>query len=311
MNTNEENQKAGTPAEKCVTTRLHRYSYDLYTDEGREAWERLQAELGAKGVKCQEMWGDLNGPASLPDGAQESVEEIVIDLSHIFSNQWNTIWPEPQGKCNGERVHDWYKYYEVRGRKCARGHWVEITPQLQAAREQTSTCAYCGKHYGPMHAKAPTNGFCDACLDSPYLKETELKLLRLVPLSEERNYSDDTLPEGLRQLYVERQTTGANSRANQRKDKQRQSVLDEYQEKVDSVTKANGNAVIERDGKLWLWERGVDLENVIYYSHTQSFEFFWRNKYSGGPSQSVKEKMVTLLESERFPYKYQIAKADK
>lgn len=302
---------------RVLTTVLHRYNFDLTNAEQAKQWRELANKLHASGVKHFHAWGDVNGPASLPDGATESTETVVLDLAYIFNDQWNSVYasddPRRSGKCDGERLHDWYQYYEIRGLKRARGHYLEITPAMQQIRRDTLTCGYCGKHYGPLHAKAPSNGFCDACLDSPYLKETELKLLRLVSLADKRDYNDDTLPEGFRALYVERQTVGNNSRAVARREKQKADVLKEFQDKLDSVTKAEGDAVIERDGKLWLHARGVDLENVIYYTHSRRFGFFWRSKYSGGVSASVEQAMRELLEGknggEKFPYPYAFEKA--
>ena len=304
MNTHTSEQ---TETRTTLKTRLHRYHFNLTDATEREAWNTLHNKLLASGAHHFHAWGSVNGPEHTFDGT-ESVEDVELETGHIFGDQWNATT---------ERVFDWSQYYEVKGRKLARGHWLEITDEMKAARIQTLACGYCGKQYGrnveqlafaPIHSTPPpANGFCDACLDSPYLKETELKLLRLVPLSETRNYNDDTLPKGFRELYVSRQTTGNDSRAAQRKAKQRADVLEEYQEQLDSVTKAEGNAVIEREGKLWLHDHGVDLEHVIYYKHTRRFGFFWRNKYSGGASPSVVEAMRAILEKkgDSFPYAYE------
>lgn len=278
-------------------TKLHRYDFRLIDPEQAKAWTALQKKL--KGRKCLEMCGDVNGPKSLPDGASETVEDVTIELRHIFNDQWNTTT---------DRVFDWYKFYEVRGMSRACGHWLEITDEMQAARMQTVSCGYCGTHYSrnvdqvsfntlPFPPE-PADGFCNACLDSAYLKETELHLLRLRPKSEDRgNHAPLTTEERetLLARYVDRQTTGADSRAVQRREKQRRDVIEESGKDIQ-------NATTERDGKLWLWDHGVDLENVIYYSHTSKFSFGWRSPLS----PSVKSKMLDVLSG--FPFDYEFAK---
>lgn len=280
MNT-EENQNP------TVQTKLHRYDFHLADHKHSEAWKTLQKQLN--GRKCLEMWGDVNGPEDLPDGASETVEDVTIELRHIFNDQWNTTT---------ERVFDWYKFYEIRGLNRARGHWLEIMPEMREAREKTFGCGYCGKQYGPHHGEAPTDGFCASCLDSPYLKETELHLLRLRPMSEDRGLRAPLNADeraALLPRYVDRQTTGADSRAAQRREKQRRDVIEKADKEIQ-------NATSERDGMLWLWDKGVDLENVIYYNHTSKFSFGWRSPLS----PNVKSKMLDVLCE--FPFDYEFHK---
>ncbi len=231
-----------------------------------------------------------NPPAWTDQG--ETTEQVNIETNCIFDNQWNT---------ETDRVFDWYQYYEHDGAKVARGHWLEITPAMQEARDKTLKCGYCGKHYGIYHGKAPANGFCDACLDSEYLKESELKLLRLLPLSEERDYNKGLSAEERADLlpqYVERQTISTDSRAVKRRNKQRQDVID----KADKETSA---AIMERDGMLWLWDQGLSLDNVIFYSHTETFSFGWRSPLS----DSVVSKILDVISE--FHFNYEIIREGK
>lgn len=277
-----------------VQTKLHRYHISLTSEEGRADWRKLSDELRAKGLKHFHACG--NKPPTHRE--RETIEDVTIELAHIFNDQWNTTT---------ERVFDWFQYYEVNGAHCARGHWLEITDAMHAARMQTVSCGYCGKHYGrsieqlsfePIFALEPADGFCNACLDSPYLKETELHLLRLRPMSEDRgNRAPLTADEhaALLPKYVSRQTTGADSRSAQRREKQRRDVIEESEKDI-------RNATTERDDMLWLWDHGCDLDNVIFYNHTGKFSFGWRAPLS----PNVKSKMLDVLSE--FPFEYEFHK---
>lgn len=280
----DEGQSATPEKQRTLTTRLHRYHFNLTNEAGQEAWKQLESELKAKGLKRFHAWGGT--PPTWTD-KQEATEQVEIEVSCIFDNQWNTT---------KERVFDWFQYYEINGPKCARGHWLEITTEMQEAREKTVKCGYCGKHYGIHHEPAPVDGFCQACLDSPYLKESDLYLLRLVPVSDKRNYNQKLTQaesESLLPRYVSRQTTGADSRSKKRRDDQRARVIEKAQEETE-------NATTERDGMLWLWDKGLDLDNVIFYGHTRKFSFGWRSPLA----ESVASKLLDVLTE--FPFEYEL-----
>lgn len=282
-----------------MKTKLHHYYFRLGEPAEAKAWLDLQNQLLEKGYGPGRMhsWGSTTGPEN-----KNEVEEVEIEPKCLFDNQWNTTT---------DRVFDWYQYYEVNGASLARGHWLELTDEMKAARMQTLKCGYCGKHYGqdiaqlsfaPIHPPAPASGFCDACLDSPYLKESELSLLRLRSLAEERDNRGRHVNrppltkaerEELLPRYIARQTTGTDSRAKAKRDKQRADVLKEYE--LDTA-----KATTERDGKLWLWDKGIDLDNVIFYSHTGRFSFGWRSPVSA----SVESKLLDILSE--FPFSYEI-----
>jgi len=56
----------------------------------------------------------------------------------------------------------------------------------------------------------------------------------------------------------------------------------------------------EYEGKVWLAERDLPLENWIYYSHTQTFTLGWRE-----PAKPAEVSAALDVLSE-FPYKYEI-----
>lgn len=271
-----------------MKTRLHHFAFQLPRDAA--AYAEMVHKIEASGPE-----GRGHKMHSLSDRFDYSkagtVEDVELDPSYLFENQWN----ETEASGN-RRLFDWFEEaIFVNGREntnSKRGHWLEITAEMAAARSECRKCGYCGKHYGPLHEPIPGD-FCTACLDSPYLKEGELHLLRLLPLVglQQRDKLTEGERAALMPAYIDRQTTGSDSRAKARRDNQRASVLAEYE-------KDARNATAERDGKLWLWDRGFDLENVIYYSHTGKFCFGWRSPLS----DSVVSKLLDVISEFPFPY---------
>lgn len=284
-----------------MKTRVHYYRIDTSTTKGQTEYAALLARIAANHPEARGKW--MHAAATSPSTAgNDSPRTIAVEIetAFLFSNQWNTA-PTDDSQ-SGMRVFDHYEeisYYY--GRECAPhikvGHWTEITDEMAAARHNTLKCGYCGHHYGPLHGAPPADGFCRACLDSPYLKAEELHLLRLRPITEEDNsraplsYSerDAIMPE-----YVSRQTSGADSRAVAKRAKQREKI----ERDLTLATR-------ERDGMLWLLDRGMDLENWIYYSHTDTFACGWRDK---GVSPEVASAVLEIVSE--FPYRYEVRQSD-
>lgn len=273
-----------------MKTKLHHYSFNLTNPEESKAWKALKAKLEKSGVHCHNSHSADNGPSHRND-----TETVEIETAHLFNDQWNTT---------DKRVFDWYWHYEWRGTKVARGHWLEITSEMEKARRECMKCGYCGHQYGPLHTMPiPESGFCECCLDSPYLKEAELYMLRLVSVAEDkskREWPKLTAEESAYLLprYIERQTTGKNSRAKAARDKQRSDVIAKFEKETQCAT-------MERDGMLWLWDHGISLENVIFYNHSRKFCFGWR----GSLDASVKSRLLDLLSE--FPFEYEFHKNER
>lgn len=284
-----------------MKTRIHYYRIDTSTKAGKAKYDAMLEKIKADRPDARGHW--LNAISDRRTNEQRAndntTEDIEIETACLFDNQWNTA-PTADSE-NGLRVFDhWEEIRYADGHECAPhikiGHWVEITDQMAAARHDTRKCGYCGKHYGPLHEPAPEDGFCRACLDSPYLKEGELHLLRLARLSGPQNARAELTEDEratLLPLYVERQTTGADSRAKARRDKQRKRVIEEYEKDTNAAT-------TERDGMLWLWDHGFDLDNVIYYKHSDTFGFGWRSPLSS----AVASKLLDIISE--FPFRYEI-----
>ena len=282
-----------------MKTKIHYYHFSGSADPKYKAMvEEIKANSEGRGhwmnaIPSGKDRGDL---------AKPNPEEIEIETQFIFGNQWNTT--EASGN---RRVFDWYEAAVYNGgiKSDVRwGHWLEITPEMAELRRVTLTCGYCGKHYGPQHDPKPDDDFCVACLDSPYLKETELHLLRLLPVAEtikdvfhydrrERAVLTEEEKAVLLPRYVTRQTVGTDSRAVKRRDGQKAKVIEEYKSKSEALK-------AEHDGMLWLWDQGLDLENVIYYDHTKTFSFGWRKPVG----KAVESKLLEIISE--FPFAYEI-----
>jgi len=266
---------------KTIKTNIHHYSFPLSDAKGYMA---LCDKLSATHKSFQAI-------PSLTDERTRytnSVEPVELETKCLFNNQWNT----PTA-----RVFDWFDAAAYRGRTNYSGHWLEITEEMEQVRRETLVCGYCGSHYGPHHEEhgdIPEEGFCTKCLSSEYLKETEIYLLRLQPVSDQWEVKRAPLTEEeaawLKPLYVDTQIEG---------DKQR--IEGEKKASIAEVVKKYDTATIEYGGMMWLLERGFSIRNVIFYSHTEVFKFGWRQPLS----EDVKREYENRLKG--FPFKFEIA----
>jgi hypothetical protein len=221
--------------------------------------------------------------------------EVDISAEHLFDDQWNTASTDDH---SGYRVFDWVEYYDVHNKSVIWGHWLEVTDEMVAARQETKVCRYCWATYGTKHeTHLPGNPvFCEQCLGSPYLKETDLLLLRLVSVDKKNRgkISDLTQDEldWLKPRYVEAQLRGSEERRKAKLEEQRARL--EKERKLDEM---------KYDGQTRLLDADLDLTNVIFYSHHPLFKFGWRDKLSPSVAEAIAEKLQEI----GFPYPTEIA----
>jgi hypothetical protein len=274
-----------------LQTTIHYYRFDMSKPQDPAAYDALCETLRATPGRGRWMHciGDTKDRL---ENRQGGSEPITLETSFVFSNQWN----ETDGADRkGRRVFDWFEaIYQNRSLRC--GHYLEITPQMIAIRESQHVCGYCG-----ARSDRPVETFCSACLDSPYLKAAELHLLRLAPIVDSdkpRAPLTDDERAALMPRYITRQTTGADSRAAQKRAKARIDTLHDCELAVSA-------AVTKRDGYIWLLDHNVSIENVIYYRHTGRFAFGWREPLS----PEVRSRLTDLLCE--FPFDYDFAEPRK
>jgi len=262
---------------ETIKTKIHTYRYSLDKPAEAKEYQTLREKLndGRHWMNCISLQHKKRLTFDTPD--------IELETNFLFSNQWNTV-------C-GKRVFDHYEGI-YRNNKVKEGHWLEITEEMREIRRNTLVCGFCG------HYRQAAQGyiFCSDCLDSPYLKETELCLLRLKPVEQHHPRREPlTVAESawLLPQYVDRQTKGNDSRAVKAKKDKRVEIKFKYEKEIKA-------AKIEFEGYTWLMDNGVSIENCLYYSHTDKFSFGWRSPVSA----SVKSKLLDILVE--FPFDYEI-----
>lgn len=268
-----------------IKTELRVYCFDTSNPQEASAYKALVSELKASGLRCFCSHG--GGSHYRPDIAGC----IELDVGHLFADQWNTH--SIGDSVIGQRVFDWAEDYNSSigaPPNIKRGHYLVQVPEMVEVRRNTVRCGYCGK----QEPAAKGYVFCPHCLSSAYLDEEHLHLTRMCPISV------DTRPALTEQelayllpLYRQAQTTGAESRTAASNKAQRETVLRKHA----SIT---SNAAIERDGMLWLLDKGVNMDNVIYYDHTKVFCIGWRKPVS----EYVAIGLVDMLNT--FPYSWEV-----
>lgn len=77
------------------------------------------------------------------------------------------------------------------------------------------------------------------------------------------------------------------------------------QEIIDHADDAIRNQSTERDGKLWLFDHGLSIGNVIYYNHRDIFTFGWRELVSDDEASKILDVIS------EFPFEYEIKSKSK
>jgi hypothetical protein len=124
-------------------------------------------------------------------------------------------------------------------------------------------------------------------------------MLRLIPVCNRgtrAQLTDNELGE-LLLLYVERQTTGKDSRAAKAKAQKRRDIVEKYQHAIRA-------AKAEHDGMMWLMDHDIPVDNVIYYTHTEKFCFGWRQPME----RSVISRLLDILSEFQWDYEIKEAK---
>lgn len=293
-----------------IKTVLHYYNFYTDNEEAKEKWRAFKAEMEdraknscaklfhAHSVGDYEHYRDLIKPL---DGV-----EITLSTKHVFSDQWTALIPE--GLLPGVSaklgdngmvsicVFDWTLRYNHEGRYQRMGHWLEETEAMRAIRDNTWACGYCGRQ---ERALPEVHIFCPACIDSEYLDPKTLYLTRMQAVS---NLSRRPELEGAElaarlALYKKSRIEGVNENGKADVAKRRQGHID----KCDMKEK---NARTERDGFLWLMDRGIPTSNFIYYHHTDTFALGWRV-----PITDLRAEFKDLLKDFPFTWEFSITKS--
>lgn len=268
--------------QKTLKTKLTKYKFDVRIPSEKIAYSELCKELKNKGLKCFESHGGRLHYLIELDG------QIELETKHLFDNQWNTA---PVNDNNGHRVFDWAQDYQPnRSPFIKQGYFLEVTRGMREVRDNTCACGYCGK----QEPSAKGLIFCPYCIGSEYMTESELYLTRMQPVSSKTSRTELTQAEKdyLLPLFIDAKIHGNTERDKLRIAKERASIKAEFE-------KVTNNAKKEFEGKTWLMDHGINMSNVIYYSHTGRFCFGWRN-----PIGAEREVLTAKLEG--FPFEFDI-----
>lgn len=278
-----------------MKTKIHTYAFDLNDAMQREPYCQLKARLNAEikaGTRghCLNVF-DMPGEESRKHRQMvrdaEQAGTLTLETKHLFNNQWNSV--------EAGRVFDWYEGINPDNRLLKFGHYLEITPAMVAIRRETLKCGYTGQQF-PASAGMSFNTTAQA-LASPYLKEDKLHLLRLLPVCDAdktRAELTEAEREELLPLYLAAQT----KLRGELREKQRAEVTAEFE-------KDSRLARTEYEGRIWLLDHGVNLENCIFYTHTGRFGFGWRTPYGAKAAQAMREALAG------FPFAFDIQEGGK
>lgn len=241
----------------------YRLLCDRLTASGLEKWETLSFQY-----------------TQLETGA------VIISSKHLFSNQWNTADDSPTSK--NTRVFNW-KESMLSNKLIKKGYYLDVTPEMKQALDDNKKCGYCGH----MVLK-PTATFCTKCIDSSYLDENQLHLLRFHKISDNSNRAPLSENEKARIMpaFIKAQTIGEQS-------KFVKLLASELKLRDKDIKTAN----IRYDGMKWLIDNMIQIDNCIYYSHTNTFCFGWRNLLS----TAVKKELEIKLADFPFTYEFKAA----
>ena len=193
-----------------IKTILHTYIFDTSKTSEREAYDSLKLQLKSLGLKCFSTIAFYSKQQEKFDRAIKSLDQkhVELKLSHVFDNQWNSA-PIENISDNGLRLHDWSEHI-YRSKNIKDGYWLEPTAEMQFARDNTMACGYCGKQEQAQKG----NVFCPHCIDSEYLKSSELHLTRMQRVSDtsDRAKLSPAEKEYLLPLYKNAQLHGTTER---------------------------------------------------------------------------------------------------
>jgi len=254
------------------------YGYNFHLPDDKEAYKSLQSKLKATPGRAK-LFNCIGTRHFIPNGP------TIVDLDDKFinSNQWNAT--------PGGRVFDWYEDINPNNRNHKIGHYLDITDQMIAVRQNTYVCGYCGEHY------SSSKSHCTACLGSEYLKESDLNLLQLVPAAvanPKRRLSPEVLAELKQQWRVAQAATDAGKQI-----KFLNSVKEEHAKTLKSAN-------IELDGYHRMVAVDLPASKAIFYKHTNTFCFGWQSPLD----REVAESFLKRLRATKFPYKVVCKLAD-
>lgn len=278
-----------------MRTTLNLYFFDVSKPAEAKAYSELAESLIQQGLQDFHTWAPdwRRSHYGMFEAVKPSVS-VELETEHLFSDQWNTAPIPGLDSPTGYRVFDWASdVVENHNIRC--GHYLTQTQEMRDIRRNTVACGYCG--YQEL-TRAKAIPFCPRCLDSEYLKSSDLRLTRMQAIDRVETRPELTEAEAayLLPLYREAQLKGTTVRGIARIAKQRADLIKKYETTITAATE-------EKDGMFWLMDHGVSLSNVIYYTHTQKFGFGWRSPVD----PELLSQLLNIISEFRWPYEIKCA----
>lgn len=263
-----------------MKTTLHYYRFDLTDAKQAESYVELLDKLKSIGFP---MW-KISCPFTTAKPAFDSFwakvkalngKEVTLETTHLFTNQWNT---------DSLRLFNWSEIGWP-NRSIKEGYWLEQTDEMRDVLENTAKCGYCG-HMEPVGK----HKFCPKCIGSLYLKGGSLHMTRMVPVKDtDKNREPLTEQELAERLPLMQAAQTVTLTEVQAKHRERQ-----YKQVNDQYNKSIRLATIKQQDSLWMLDRGINIDEAIYYDHVSRWEFGWRNPIEVTVAQTLKEKLKGL-----------------
>lgn len=285
---------------ESIKTILNHYRFDLTKSDEAEAYRKLRKNVLSKigfpvwYMDYSRTWPSQDQKAwDYPKLIKKAAGPVELETKHLFNNQWNTA-PIPGVSDKGLRLFNWSEWIYP-NKTIKEGYWLEQTEEMRNVLANTHECGYCGKQEPAQKGYV----FCPHCLDSEYLKSTDLHLTRMLPVSDDSKRKELTQAEKdyLLPLYKEAQIKGLTERGEARIDKARRDIAAEYE-------KTLKNAKEKHDAALWIMDNLPEFySNWIFYNHTGVHCFGWRSK--------IDASLIDELEKglQNFPFKFEIERA--
>jgi len=264
--------------------------FDTFTKEAKQArdYDKMISAAVARPERTDLHGGMGCGVFSAP---------IDLETDHLFSDQWNSA-PIAGVSESGLRLFNWVEN-RYANKAIKWGYWLKQTEEMRAVLRDTLKCGYCGR----QEQAASGMRFCVSCIDSEYLKEDQLYLTRLMPVSNKAKRPALSAEESAERvpLFRHAQIHGSTQRGIARIAKQRADVEQDYN---DSIKEAENR----RTAATWILDHVPGMYgNWIYYSHTNRHSFGWRN----GLAADVAAELAERLKADGFPFAWDIEHADK
>jgi len=267
-----------------IKTKIHTYHFNLADAAQREPYIQLE-------IKLRNTPGRGHCLNVIPTTKHEVIEgDIELETEHLFGNQWNS---------NQGRVFDWYEEVNTNNRLIKAGHYLDITQEIIDIRRNTLKCRYTGEQF-PLDHPYAKHGFNlnESAIGSVYLKESDLKLVRILPVCQELQGSESSHVWNVKDLTQEEKDFLLPLYFEAQLKRQAKDRVKQIEDINADYSKEECDARTKRDGLLWLLAHGINIENVIFYSHTGRFGFGWRNPVN----KTVASKLREALKEFQFSY---------